>query len=1201
MLSHLFHRRAPSNPTSPIPEHAPGWDAVAQREHPQQPPRDVSPRPDARPRSPNSSKLPPTLPPITRVASTGSDHLFTPQSDAPPPSQDARQAPARAGYSEENKAGFIGGQSQALQGPGDGMTMAGQVPGNQLSRSKPPPPPINTGVAARPAVQGNKNTKSSWFSTPIDLQGSGGGGKRPAGTRLISEPVLVPASEPQKGRKGLPFLKNPMSSLLMRRKTAHSAVETQPPAPTYDPRIKGTRVHDFSAPRPKKTLSGDAVSTTKQEGVSPVSKPADGGEVGEPSFTGGPTVYSPAEPAQGAADVLKPSQNGDSQLGPEARRMSSSTVRPGDSVSLAPPGDGSSFRTSSSGASGKTRIATRPSTTSASIKTTASRQLSRSGMSRGNSVASAMPKHMKSTSSRFSFDMIGAAEEERVLEERHRQREQDKKTSDGPSDSRFDELDEDYDYDAMMDDGGLEEEIPGVNVDYDDYNGYDDYGEADPEADLDDPDNDQENFAGFTFQRSNPVSALASPHTPAMLATPRDAAGNAIGFATTKDTTPTAESPMFPGYLHSPEQHDYSAFDAQAPTLTTDASEAPSCPPVAAAQQPPPRSEHDDIYFDDGLADELDFEHDGAVFDESIFDNNDTDQYGRPIPGAFAQAKEAMQSAHQQQQKDGQQEQEEDKQKPSNNEFHQAFTAPNQPGVAEDKDQTSPVQEMAEQLPPPQESPEPEVDDPAQEFAYQAALAAATQMAAASGKFARSASPEGLAASEDTALNELDGYEDAEDNGYIDDYADDLGDGFDDFDFDDEAIIAEANASALANDSDGFYGQEFGFYSAPLAHQPHGNSHHQPVANTTTATSSSGVLTSENLFQYANGGFFGPSSAGIDRSASGRVVREPNLTPITERSEYSNRNSIMSFTLPPAINSERNSMASPPLAQLALLAADADADDPNMQIAALMKRRRAWGGSQPSLVSSREGSPRSERASLPPLDGGGSPYGTVPAHLAGHVRVNSNLSLLSSSEVVAEDGGRHTPGSGVGLAQGIVLPPRPGSAGAVVNGGGSGGGGSGMDGMVVPPLPQRPHSLFLPPQSPLSVLSPASQPMPVSGPMPVGGSACSPVLEGEEVDGEGVGVGGAVYSSDGYMLAPALPLRVGNGDLGALSSQQQLQQQQVLPRQQGVQHARKGSAESISYGVAKEDGGSKWVLERRWTEENGAEVLEREVVEGGRI
>ncbi|KAK3293652.1 uncharacterized protein B0H64DRAFT_426197 [Chaetomium fimeti] len=1070
MLSHLrFNRRGPSNPTSPLPEQAPGWDAtVAQREHPQQRPRDVSPRPDARPRSPN----PPTLPPITRVASTGSDHFFTPHDDTPPPSQDAHQPPARAGYDEDNKAGFIGGvalqnyrkavrvpqSSQAPQGPSNGMTMAGQVPGNQLSRAKPPPPPINTGVTARRTVQGNKQTKPSWFSTPTDLQGPGGAGKRPAGTRLISEPALVPAAEPQKGRKGLPFLKNPMSSLLRLRATT--------------PRIKGTRIHDFSAPRPKKTVSGDAASTTKQEAISPVSRSGDRGESGPPSFGEGPVVCSPAEPAQGAIDLPKHSQNGDSQLGPEGRRPSSSTVRPRQSTSLAPPNDGSSVHTSSSGASRRTQTATRPPTASTSIKTTASRQLSKSDMSRGNSVASAVPKHMKSTSSRFSFDMIGAAEQERVLEERHRQREQDKKASGDPGDARFDDFDEDFDYDAMMDDDGLEERIPGVNADYE----YDDYGEGlddNLEADLDDPDNDQENFAGFTFQRSNPVSSLASPHTPGMVATPRDAAGNVIGFATTKDTTPTAESPMFPGHLHVPKEEDSLA-------APDESIYRPSDPPAATAQQPALRSEHDDIYFDDGLADELDFEHDGTVFDESIFDNNDTDRYGRPIPGAFAQAKEAMQSAHQQQQQQVQQQQgdegaEAEQQQPPSREPDLASTTLSQPAVVDAANQPSPsinaqqppVREMDDEVSPPKDSPEPEADPEGQDLAYQAALAAAAQIAAASGKFTRSASPEALAALGDAPLDELAGYEDDGGDGYVDDYAiDDLGDNFDDFDFDDEAIIAEANASALANDSDGFYGQEFGFYSAPLTHQPHNNNnHHQPSTAAGTTATPSGVLTSENLFQYANGGFFGPASAGLDRSTSGRVVREPNLTPITERSEYSNRNSVMSFTLPPAIGnggSERNSITSPGLAQLALL--PPDADDLNMGMSALMKlRSRAWGGSQPSLVSSREGSPRSERASLPsalgplpPLDAGGSPYGTVPAHLAGHVRVNSGLSLWSTSEAAEEDGkppvngnvsGVGSPvhiamamgmsslrsqgqgqGQGQGLAQGVVLPPRPGIA-----------------------------------------------------------------------------------------------------------------------------------------------------------------------------
>jgi len=71
----------------------------------------------------------------------------------------------------------------------------------------------------------------------------------------------------------------------------------------------------------------------------------------------------------------------------------------------------------------------------------------------------------------------------------------------------------------------------------------------------------------------------------------------------------------------------------------------------------------------------------------------------------------------------------------------------------------------------------------------------------------------------------------------------------DDADEDYDNIIAEANASALANDSDGFYGREFG----------------------------------NDALSYADS-----NMGGIERKWS---VREPNLTPITERSEFSTRNS----------------------------------------------------------------------------------------------------------------------------------------------------------------------------------------------------------------------------------------------------------------------------------------------------------------------
>ncbi|GAB7340279.1 hypothetical protein MBLNU457_6738t1 [Dothideomycetes sp. NU457] len=84
----------------------------------------------------------------------------------------------------------------------------------------------------------------------------------------------------------------------------------------------------------------------------------------------------------------------------------------------------------------------------------------------------------------------------------------------------------------------------------------------------------------------------------------------------------------------------------------------------------------------------------------------------------------------------------------------------------------------------------------------------------------------------------------------------------DDFDADDD-IIAEANAGALANDDAGFYGQEFGFF----------------------AKARPGSSEEDNV----NGGYFG--ERGFDIIQRKWSTKEPNLTPITERSEFSTRNS----------------------------------------------------------------------------------------------------------------------------------------------------------------------------------------------------------------------------------------------------------------------------------------------------------------------
>ncbi|KAF3078231.1 hypothetical protein TWF569_000815 [Orbilia oligospora] len=74
---------------------------------------------------------------------------------------------------------------------------------------------------------------------------------------------------------------------------------------------------------------------------------------------------------------------------------------------------------------------------------------------------------------------------------------------------------------------------------------------------------------------------------------------------------------------------------------------------------------------------------------------------------------------------------------------------------------------------------------------------------------------------------------------------------------DEEDMIAEANRDALASDSDGWYGQEFDFY---------------PSSSTNST--------------YLAGGFFG-----IDLPKPG-FIRNPSLTPISERSESSLRNSL---------------------------------------------------------------------------------------------------------------------------------------------------------------------------------------------------------------------------------------------------------------------------------------------------------------------
>jgi hypothetical protein len=94
--------------------------------------------------------------------------------------------------------------------------------------------------------------------------------------------------------------------------------------------------------------------------------------------------------------------------------------------------------------------------------------------------------------------------------------------------------------------------------------------------------------------------------------------------------------------------------------------------------------------------------------------------------------------------------------------------------------------------------------------------------------------------------------------------------GTDDATDEDDDLVAAANAEALANDDDGFYGQEFQFYGRPRSNSQ------------------------ENEVEYLNGGYFGAD--GDDGLARQKSLKEPNLTPITERSEFSTRNSFINMS-----------------------------------------------------------------------------------------------------------------------------------------------------------------------------------------------------------------------------------------------------------------------------------------------------------------
>jgi hypothetical protein len=644
------------------------------------------------------------------------------------------------------------------------------------------------------------------------------------------------------------------------------------------------------------------------------------------------------------------------------------------------------------------------------------------------------------------------------------------------------------------------------------------------------------------------------------VSTPRDADGEVIGFAMSK------ESPMLRMQLTplsmvsrtSPDgidslrsSHGLKSASTQGLGLQnigiepdqepTPSNNIPQDVGLGLPQPTKPTNDDDDLYFDDGLIDSP-IGGNAPEFDESVFDNDDTDEYGRPLP-----SRSSLPTLYSPPQIltesvplfDGTNEIDCD---PRMSDDLQGLDLSISP---KSQHPLAPHPSVSERLRSQDQSLHPGTSLTHDSLsAYQSALAAAANAAAANGRFRRDSSPT-------MYFDERDEHPDLSTTTHP---TSDLPNNQpsppsydDDFDYDDaledESIIAEANAEALANDADGFYGQEFGFYS------------------TTNS------LSTTNSAQY--GGYFGPRGPNSTPAQNGRIVsREPNLTPITERSEYSNRNSIMSL---PNLSAHGGHAVVAPLNSPGLAQLMNETDEPDLSFSSLLKLRKgAWGGSQASLRSSN-GSPMSalgedHTSGHSPVQH--SPYLSSPLLVHNHARHVSGLSLGgqggSGSEFGNSDVESLAPESpvlvmrapershgGLGLVMGAA--PTAGTK-AVPTGAGA----------LPLPSPKLVSSLNARPLSPTMKFSAAV------------GMVSPKDMDraGENASALGSGLG------------------IGTGLVGGAA---------VAEKKRHHRHT--ASADSISY--MKEDDpvvGERWVLERRRTAESGeVEILGREVVSGGRI
>ena len=802
-----------------------------------------------------------------------------------------------------------------------------------------------------------------------------------------SSTIQDPPTQGTKSNKTKLNLKNPLSLLARRRSSqvvaeAYSQTQHVPAAPLrddFDPRIRGKVVHDFSAPRPGRSQGAGVASALKNateienylanpkrqpkmstsilDEKRPASAERDHAPLFKEHFDDGPSagIESPAKRRSTAFMSRMSSQ--ESQPKPDrsslpvfARNLPTnfaSSIENIRQTSSPPPPKAPLEAVPESSDSRPPPVPTPPKSPFQQSGRPSSPSSPPITRSRGSSINDqsfqgiGSPKRFKSNASRFSFDLagVGSAAQEKLLEDKHRQHASRKQRDSVLSLEDGEEMSDDNGYDEYMreemEDDGFEEIVPGVNADEDDL-----LGSQLPVAQeaLENVHIVSPNKSSFQGTTSPVSTGLTSPGTPC------DFNGQAIGFSVRKypggvkqveirkngslrpRSTPGDKSNS--GLSSEPLQRVVSS-DSNLASLPKRDSNI-----IGLLQRENDHHDDDDLYFQDGFDDEdLDVDREEA-FDETVFDDNSHGLYGLPLRDrtlrpldpensdddhaannkavldACAQSKtESLLSSRQSVKSSG----------GLSAELRDALTdlaQPNRPTFSHTAGLTQ--------------------DNLA---AYdQNALALATIQAAQNGKFDRANSIASKGAESDPDGIPLDLTrtgsqmsqpvlevpvepsfgEDAED---------------------DDDIVAAANAEALENDDDGFYGQEFGFFAGP-------------------ASGSSEA-------EYANGGYFGARSLaeGVHRSHSGRDAgfQEPSLTPITERSEWSNRNSTISLA------HWGHPISTPGFGSEVQLANMMHLPEEGMTLEALMKlRRTAFGGGSSTSLHSSSNSNNSPVTTLAP-------------------------------------------------------------------------------------------------------------------------------------------------------------------------------------------------------------------------------------------